>query len=270
MHLPFASFSLCNPPLCNPLRCNRLRCNRLRCNRLLYGGLLKDSYRWILSHDDFKQWQNDPESRLLWIKGDPGKGKTMLLCGIINELSAFTDGDTTTISFFCQAAEPRVNNATAVLRGLLYLNLDKQPALVPHIQKEYDKAGKQLFEGSNAWHALSRIFIYILKDPLLQSTYLIIDGLDECTHDLPLLLDLVSKNSSANPNVKWVVSSRNWTDIEESLNEVDQKVRVCLEMNENSISKAVIIYIHYKVQILAELKNFAVVKVCISCSSAHF
>ncbi|CAI7613168.1 unnamed protein product [Penicillium pancosmium] len=221
------------------------------------GGLLINSYRWILDHVDFRQWQNDPESRLLWIKGDPGKGKTMLLCGIINELSALTNRDTTTISFFfCQAAEPHINNATAVLRGLLYLILDKQPALIPHIQKEYDKAGKQLFEGVNAWHVLSRIFTDILKDPLLQSTYLIIDGLDECTYDLPLLLDLVSENSSANPNVKWIVSSRNWTDIEESLDKAGQKVRLCLELNEKSVSEAVTNYIHYKVQILAELKNF--------------
>ncbi|KAJ5293252.1 Nuc-1 negative regulatory protein preg [Penicillium atrosanguineum] len=221
------------------------------------GGLLKDSYRWILGHADFKQWQNDPESRLLWINGDPGKGKTMLLCGIINELTALTDKDTTTVSFFfCEATNSHLNNATAVLRGLLYLLLTKQPALIPHIQKEYDNAGKQLFEDVNAWHALSRIFADILKDQLLQSTYLIINGLDECTHDRPLLLDLVSKNSSANPNVKWIVSSRNWTDIEESLDNTDQKVKLCLELNETFISEAVTIYIHHKVQILAKLKNF--------------
>jgi hypothetical protein len=51
------------------------------------GGLLKDSYKWILDHEDFRRWRNDRESRLLWIKGDAGKGKTMLLCGIIDELS---------------------------------------------------------------------------------------------------------------------------------------------------------------------------------------
>lgn len=221
------------------------------------GGLLSDSYRWILSHDDFIQWQKDPESRLLWIKGDPGKGKTMLVCGIINELSASTDEDKTTISFFfCQAANSHINKATAVLRGLLYMLLDKQPALIPHIQKEHDKAGKQLFEGGNAWYALSRIFTNILKDPRLQSTYIIIDELDECTQGLPLLLDLVSENSSANPSVKWIVSSRNWPDIEESLDHVDQKVRLCLELNGNSISKAVTIYIHHNVQILAKLKKF--------------
>ncbi|KAK3900845.1 hypothetical protein C8A05DRAFT_16895, partial [Staphylotrichum tortipilum] len=51
------------------------------------GGLLQDSYRWILDNPEFQQWRDNPKSRLLlWIEGDPGKGKTMLLCGIINEL----------------------------------------------------------------------------------------------------------------------------------------------------------------------------------------
>ncbi|CZR68133.1 uncharacterized protein PAC_18032 [Phialocephala subalpina] len=54
------------------------------------GGLLKDSYRWILDNTDFQRWRQDEQSRLLWIKGDPGKGKTMLLCGIIDELTQST------------------------------------------------------------------------------------------------------------------------------------------------------------------------------------
>ncbi|CAG9950569.1 unnamed protein product [Clonostachys rosea f. rosea IK726] len=32
------------------------------------GGLLEDSYRWILNNDNFQQWRNDEQSRLLWIK----------------------------------------------------------------------------------------------------------------------------------------------------------------------------------------------------------
>jgi hypothetical protein len=49
-------------------------------------GLLEDSYCWILGNPEFRQWRDDEHSRLLWIKGDPGKGKTMLLCGIVKEL----------------------------------------------------------------------------------------------------------------------------------------------------------------------------------------
>jgi hypothetical protein len=83
----------------------------------LRGGLLPNLCRWILHNDDFQQWRDDGERPLLWITGDPGKGKTMLLCGIINELEKSTT-DTETLSFFfCQATNARINSATAVLRG---------------------------------------------------------------------------------------------------------------------------------------------------------
>ena len=78
------------------------------------GGLLADPYRWVLDNATFQQWQQDPHSRLLWIKGDPGKGKTMLVCGIIDELKKPTNN----VSFFyCQGTDSRLNSATAVLRG---------------------------------------------------------------------------------------------------------------------------------------------------------
>ena len=54
------------------------------------GGLLQYSYRWIFKHIDYRKWRDNEEGRVLWIKGDPGKGKTMLLCGIIDEMSAST------------------------------------------------------------------------------------------------------------------------------------------------------------------------------------
>ncbi|KAH7247364.1 uncharacterized protein BKA55DRAFT_739393 [Fusarium redolens] len=82
------------------------------------GGLLRDSYRWILDHADFQRFRDDPESRLLWIKGDPGKGKTMLLCGIVDELEK---GSNSLLSyFFCRATEAALSKAASVLRGLIY------------------------------------------------------------------------------------------------------------------------------------------------------
>ncbi|KAF2825268.1 hypothetical protein CC86DRAFT_394952 [Ophiobolus disseminans] len=114
------------------------------------GGLLVDSYRWQLR----------PDSRLLWVKGDPGKGKTMLLC------------DAALLSyFFCQETDSRINSATAVLRGLLYMLVHQQPSLVLHIRKKHDHAGKSF----------------------LSTTYLIIDALDECVTDRPKLLGFIAK-----------------------------------------------------------------------------
>ncbi|CAG8069772.1 unnamed protein product [Penicillium salamii] len=220
------------------------------------GGLLKDSYCWILDNKEFQQWQDNASNSLLWIRGDPGKGKTMLLCGIIDELTRLF-GDTANISFFfCQATDVRINNATAVLRGLIYSLVKKQPSLLAHVKSQYDYTGKALFEDINAWNALSRIFTDILKDATLPSTYLIIDALDECTTGLPSLLDLITQVSSAYPQIKWIVSSRNWPNIEERL-DTTHTAPISLELNEASVSEAVSNFIQHKVHYLAKVKQYS-------------
>jgi hypothetical protein len=216
------------------------------------GGLLEGSYRWIFENSDFQRWRSTQQSRLLWIKGDPGKGKTMLLCGIINELKESIAKSELLSYFFCQATDSRINNATAVLRGLIYLLIDQQPSLVSHVQTKYDQAGKMLFEDANAWFALSDIFTNLLQDPTLNATYLIIDALDECVEDLPKLLDFIVRMSSVSPRIRWIVSSRNWLNIEKYFDTLTEKVGLCLELNEQSISAAVMTYIQFKVDWLSK------------------
>ncbi|KAF5971110.1 vegetatible incompatibility het-e-1 [Fusarium coicis] len=214
------------------------------------GGLLEDAYRWILENDKFKEWYNSSQSELLWIKGDPGKGKTMLICGLINELE---EEESMVLSyFFCQATEARLSNATAVLRGLIYLLLVQCPQLISYLEEKYDHAGKQLFEDSNAWQALSKIFSAMLEDPSLDGVLLIVDALDECITDQKKLLDLIIRST----NVKWIVTSRNWLEIEQVLDRSPQNVRLHLELNQDSVSKAVEAFIEWKVEKLAEKKQY--------------
>jgi WD40 repeat protein len=220
------------------------------------GGLLKDSYRWILDNADFQKWRDDEQSRLLWIKGDAGKGKTMLLCGILNELKISTRVNNIPLSFFfCQASDSRINSATSVLRGLLYVLVKQQPRLVSHIRERHDYTGKDLFENANAWVALTEIFSNVLQDPSLSSTYLLIDALDECMVDLPKLLRFIAQQTRLS-SAKWIVSSRNWPDIEEQLERADHRVRLSLELNARSVSMAVNIFIEQRVSQLAQDKLY--------------
>ncbi len=81
-----------------------------------------------------------------WVKGDPGKGKTMLLCGIINTLGPSTRlidpaAGTLLSYFFCQATDSRINSSCAVLRGLIYMLVQQQRTLISHIRKRYDQVG---------------------------------------------------------------------------------------------------------------------------------
>ncbi|KAK6531683.1 hypothetical protein TWF694_002859 [Orbilia ellipsospora] len=223
------------------------------------GGLLADAYTWVLSNTTFKQWhsneddEDDDRSRLLWVKGDPGKGKTMLLCGIIDELKKSTSAGNFKYNnvafFFCQATDERLNNAAAVLRGLIFLLVNEQPALLSHVRKRYDIAGEKLFQDNNAWFALAETFTDLIQDPGLKSTCLVIDALDECTIDLPKLLDLIvqSLSRTSNSRLRWIVSSRNWPNIENVLNTATQSINLSLELNAESISAAVAIYINSKI-----------------------
>jgi hypothetical protein len=219
------------------------------------GGLLRDSYRWILDHKDFQWWRDAGVGQLLWIKGDAGMGKTMLLCGIIDELIKLA-GHTANISFFfCQASDDRVNNATAVLRGLIYMLVIQQPFLIEHV------GDGPSFEGPNAWYALSRVFTNILEDRRLHSTYVIIDALDECTVDVSRLLNFVVQKSSTSSLVKWVVSSRSLPKIEKDLDDATRlydamPMKLDLESNREAISAAVRSFIQSKVDWLAKRNGF--------------
>ncbi|KAK3946607.1 NACHT domain-containing protein [Pseudoneurospora amorphoporcata] len=191
----------------------------------------------------------------------------MLLCGIIDELCGIINdldqGDTANARhcnvayFFCQATDSRINNATAVLRGLIYLLIGQQPSILSHVRSEYDRTGEGLFKDANTWDALSRIFTNILRDPSLRTTYLVIDALDECVKtDLPQLLDFIAQQSSSGSRVKWIVSSCNWPQIEERLEKAADKVKVSLELNAESVAVAVNAFILHKVNDLAGLKKY--------------
>ncbi|KAG5797868.1 hypothetical protein H9Q69_003096 [Fusarium xylarioides] len=214
-----------------------------------------DSYRWILDHAKFQQFCDDPQSRLLWIKGDPGKGKTMLVCGLIDELE---EGSNCLLSyFFCQATQAQLSNAANVLRGLIYLLIIQQPSLISYLRSKHDVTGEKLFQGINVWVSLVEILTDMLKDPTLKDAVLVVDALDECITDRPQLLDFIIQSSSLpSSRVKWIISSRNWPDIEDKLDSAKQKVTLPLELNKDSISKAVNMYIGYKVDRLACHKKY--------------
>jgi hypothetical protein len=217
------------------------------------GSLLEDSYRWILDHDDFRLFRNDPESRLLWIKGDPGKGKTMLLCGIIDHLQK---NESQVLSFyFCQATHTELRSAVSVLRGLLWLLCHRQPQLTSLVRSKYDSQGRKLFEDGYAFESLKMIFLDMLKDPCLREAVFVVDALDECSDDSREdLIDFILE-ASRDYSSKWVVSSRNWPLIEVQFRG-SKDVRVPLELNKDSISQAVRMFIEDKVKQLAEQKPY--------------
>lgn len=172
----------------------------------------------------------------------------MLLCSIIEDLekkSAEVSGPSPAY-FFCQAGNSQLNNAVAVLRGLIYLLITQQPSLISYLENKHKTAGKSLFEDMNAWFALSKIFTAMLSDTRSKNGILVIDGLDECGEpDLKRLLDLISSSVSSCQG-KWIVSSRNWPAIQQALEKV-QPITLQLEGHHDFVTGAVEMFINSRV-----------------------
>ncbi|KAL3603094.1 hypothetical protein FPOAC2_07411 [Fusarium poae] len=119
----------------------------------------------------------------------------------------------------------------------------------------YDSQGRKVFEDGHAFESLKRIFLDMLKDPCLRETVFVVDALDEYSDDSRKdLIDFILE-ASRDYSSKWVVSSRNWPLIEVQFRG-SEDVRVPLELNKDSISQAVRMFIEDKVKQLAQQKRY--------------
>ena len=220
----------------------------------------KESFMWILDDADFKDCCDNDDTQLLWKKGDPGKGKTMLMIGLIEELSKQLESEPESgilSYFFCQGTEERLKSAVSVLRGLIYLLASQKRNLIRNIRKRYDVSSRPLFEDCNALYALSTMLLDMLDDdssPI--RVYLMVDALDECRSEQSQLLKLIVHSSSRSSSAKWLVSSRNMPDIEERLRTANSRARISLELNALHISRAVKVFIDFKVSELRKMKTY--------------
>ncbi|KAK4066539.1 hypothetical protein Trihar35433_6966 [Trichoderma harzianum] len=217
----------------------------------LKGPLLWDSFSWILGHHEFDQWRHKKDSGVLWVKGDPGKGKTMLLCGIIEYLEQNLRNEHLSY-FFCQATDYRINTAAAVVGGLIQSLLKQHPALLSRVRESHGNGPKDQLDGANGLVVLCDIFETITNNPGLTNVICVVDALDECVTDCRHLLNLIIKTSG---RVKWLLSSRNEKDIEKELDQVPQKLVLELKQNAEQISISIDAYIKHHIQQIDALKG---------------
>jgi hypothetical protein len=230
--------------------------------------LLDDAYEWILRTPEyaaFTHWDDSgsdrPPRRLLWIKGHAGTGKTMLMIGLIRQLSHQPVALSPALSFFfCQGTNTALNNATAVLRSLIWLLLLQQPRLISHLLQKYKESGADLFRDQNAFIALSEAFQNMLKDPQLSPVYLAVDALDECTQGQSDLIHLISTSLTLSQNVKWLISSRPEVDLLAALNDWGTNsldaTDSLVELDTQRLQDPVNAYIDHKITILKRKKGY--------------
>ncbi|KAL6790252.1 hypothetical protein GGI42DRAFT_337068 [Trichoderma sp. SZMC 28013] len=184
---------------------------------------------WIFNTKKLNDWlhlegreQASQPSNILWLHGNPGKGKSTMAIFLTEKLS--TDFDTTknmTLAyFFCDASFEKQKTATSIIRGLLYLLVQKHRNLISkYILPTYKERGDQLF---TSFDALWRILLAAAADEDTGQKYCIIDALDECDNDskdilLSQLHETFHCQEKPPPNLSILITSRPYPVIREYL-----------------------------------------------------
>ena len=145
----------------------------------------EDTCKWILDDQNYKTWRDSP-SKLLWICGGPGKGKTIMSIFLGEAVRVLAQTrlceKAVTIHCFCVNNDDKRNTAVSILRTLIFQLLAQELKMFKHIVGLYKVRKEALFNASS-FETLWKIFESMVSDPAFDRVYCILDGLDECEKD---------------------------------------------------------------------------------------
>ncbi|EHK46912.1 hypothetical protein TRIATDRAFT_186083, partial [Trichoderma atroviride IMI 206040] len=121
--------------------------------------------------------------RLLWVTGDIGTGKSLLLTAATSELYSGLATDKSSMILChvsCSCEGLGALTMATIMRSLITEILAKTPSLAKHLVDTYKSTGRTFFDGPNDFYALSGLFFDMIQDNDFADAYFVIDGIDEC------------------------------------------------------------------------------------------
>jgi len=147
-----------------------------------------DTGTWIFEEVEYRGWCESKESKLLWICGGPGTGKTMLAKSIAAQLlSRPHPPNQVKLAFYFISSELSTDRNSAdeaklsqltlskVACNLLYSILEQDRNLFDGCKAELEREGDRLFTNpGSSWKILGKVIQDCQTDPI----YVLIDGVD--------------------------------------------------------------------------------------------
>ncbi|KAK7222458.1 hypothetical protein V2G26_010461 [Clonostachys chloroleuca] len=171
------------------------------------------------SFRDFLRW---PTSKIYWITGKPGSGKSALMKHICQSLETRNllrhwSGGRNVLQarfYFCNSGENMQMSIEGLLQSLLLDCLRPIPSSI--IQRVLPARWEVacLFDQDDApwsWEELLDALRTLMMDVYAhQKFFFLIDGLDEYSGEQPQLIDLIMELAEETNNLKLCISSRRW------------------------------------------------------------
>lgn len=229
------------------------------------GNRVQGTCEWILGTTEITEWlgSNQPASanehpymsHFLWLHGNPGTGKSTISIFLTETLAESFSGThgKSLAYFFCDSGFDGQRTATSILRGLLLQFLQQHPQLVRYVVPTYNERGAELF---SSFDALWKVFIDAVADAGTGTKYCVIDALDECAQESRQLLlaklESMSRDRNVPSNIRILVTSRKYPDIEEYLEHLPSKNLASYPQIEQDIDRC----IQEKVEFLSSRKKY--------------
>ncbi|KAM0080290.1 hypothetical protein ACKRZS_007550 [Fusarium odoratissimum] len=129
---------------------------------------------WILHRDEFLEWQKpSSSSKLLWIKGPAGFGKTVLCARIVQELERTAQEPVA--YFFLSSRYDGRDDPFSAIRAWLTMMIQRSPAARDIVTKTRLSQHEPLASQATILRAFRELIVGV------PGCILVLDGLDECT-----------------------------------------------------------------------------------------
>ncbi|CAH0026195.1 unnamed protein product [Clonostachys rhizophaga] len=159
---------------------------------------------WLTESDTYKQWLEDDQHGLLWIKGIPGSGKSVMAASLIDGLAKASPGSPVIFFFFRQIIEAN-HQPEALVRDWMDQILTYSPPLQKKL-KDYLESNRSIDSISmeDMWKDL-----YMAFSGLSNMIFCVADALDEMDKGNESFLHALATLGKWNPRkVKVLITSR--------------------------------------------------------------
>ncbi|KAK4230112.1 hypothetical protein QBC38DRAFT_496850 [Podospora fimiseda] len=191
----------------------------------------KGTDSWVFKHGrdgpGFVGWMEDPESKIFWITGKPGSGKSTLMKFIVDAPETWSSLRSWArekkallllTSYFWISGSELQRTQAGFLRRLLHQAIIQHKGFGPEIFKERLRT-HNLLGPDVAWmdpwteSELQRMLVQLVKSAQkTMKVAILIDGLDEHGGTPEDIINLVERLCDAGSNIKLCLSSRYWNE----------------------------------------------------------
>ena len=227
---------------------------------------------WILDSQEFDSWLRQSGSEpIIWIRGDPGRGKTVLAKFVYRQLNEIVLRDASpplakiiqsastirkskpasfqVLAYFLDSGNSMRNSGLSVVQSLLYQVLSAHQKFFRYVH------GKQLFRRPQRGNLgqYMELLSAMLQDKALSETVIVLDALDECEESSRSLLIKTLKTIASQPKVKVLITSRSVPTME-----VEPSIKINLDYPNEHVDRDINRYVATAVRDLVRERRLPV------------